>query len=570
MPTIEDLGKKVKARYPGQYDDLADSEVGKRVKAKHPGAYDDFTESAASQPAPQHWSERLGLQNPIATGVVDAAEGAASGLASTVFQGGDMIRRGLGMERAIDKPEVQQAMSAPDSLMGKAGRLIEQGAEYAVPGGIAARATKGAGLLARMAGQGAASGTTALVQSGGSPAAAGMAVALGSGGTAVGPAFSAIAQKIGKVNPTEAMVKAIKPTATNGRFLSDLDRAMPEIKATEQELGKPIQSVRDLLEATRAAKDRVWSQYEQIAGPQAQRGVDGTPIADAILRSIPAKVRLESPQKVAEMVSLADKYRQTFTVQQLETLLQETNAELQGFHAKYPAMQRAALKSNPETAHTVAQADTIRDVIYKALDSAGEGAAPAELKRRYGALLNLENESLRRVNVAERQAPESLAQQLTKSEMAGKFAKAGLKAARLDIPGAMLDAGEAVAGARYANYLRQLNSTDSLVERAFAQYSKTPQPVPYVPFVPRALLESGSIRMPGAPDPSGVWAVPAQFAEREPITNPSRLLPAPSRPPIVTPPPADPSGAVIVDAARGIARDPKTGRMFRYYTSAPK
>jgi hypothetical protein len=46
MPqTIIDLGKKVKAKYPGQYDDLPDAEVGTRVKAKYPGAYDDFSDA---------------------------------------------------------------------------------------------------------------------------------------------------------------------------------------------------------------------------------------------------------------------------------------------------------------------------------------------------------------------------------------------------------------------------------------------------------------------------------------------------------------------------------------------
>lgn len=49
MATIEDLGRKVKAKYPGQYDDLPDMEVGRRVKAKFPGAYDDFTDAPAEK-----------------------------------------------------------------------------------------------------------------------------------------------------------------------------------------------------------------------------------------------------------------------------------------------------------------------------------------------------------------------------------------------------------------------------------------------------------------------------------------------------------------------------------------
>lgn len=61
MPTINDLGQKVKAKYPGVYDDLSDAEVGSKVKAKFPGAYDDFTDAPGSpEPAPSRWSQKLG------------------------------------------------------------------------------------------------------------------------------------------------------------------------------------------------------------------------------------------------------------------------------------------------------------------------------------------------------------------------------------------------------------------------------------------------------------------------------------------------------------------------------
>jgi hypothetical protein len=44
MPTIYDLGQKVKAKYPGVYDDMSDDAVGRAVKTKFPGQYDDFVE----------------------------------------------------------------------------------------------------------------------------------------------------------------------------------------------------------------------------------------------------------------------------------------------------------------------------------------------------------------------------------------------------------------------------------------------------------------------------------------------------------------------------------------------
>jgi hypothetical protein len=47
MATVSDLGAKVKAKYPGQYDDLSDEDVGRKVRARFPGQYDDFEDAPA-------------------------------------------------------------------------------------------------------------------------------------------------------------------------------------------------------------------------------------------------------------------------------------------------------------------------------------------------------------------------------------------------------------------------------------------------------------------------------------------------------------------------------------------
>jgi hypothetical protein len=44
MATTADLGRQVKAKYPGAYDDMPDEALGASVKAKYPGAYDDFAD----------------------------------------------------------------------------------------------------------------------------------------------------------------------------------------------------------------------------------------------------------------------------------------------------------------------------------------------------------------------------------------------------------------------------------------------------------------------------------------------------------------------------------------------
>jgi len=48
-----DLGKKVKAKYPGQYDDLSDDAVGQKVASKYPGQYDDIVGQQPASTAPE-------------------------------------------------------------------------------------------------------------------------------------------------------------------------------------------------------------------------------------------------------------------------------------------------------------------------------------------------------------------------------------------------------------------------------------------------------------------------------------------------------------------------------------
>jgi hypothetical protein len=76
--TINDLGRLVKSKYPGQYDDLNDDELGRKIKAKFPGSYDDFSDVSTLSKSisdSRSWSEKLNLKNPIAQGATDFSEG---------------------------------------------------------------------------------------------------------------------------------------------------------------------------------------------------------------------------------------------------------------------------------------------------------------------------------------------------------------------------------------------------------------------------------------------------------------------------------------------------------------
>lgn len=146
---------------------------------------------------PRSWADKMGLPTGWAgfpRVVVDAAEGATSGLASTVFHTGDLIRRGLGMQRIIDRPDVQVEMTPPNTLAGKLGKVAEQVGEFALPMSAAADITKGASLATRALAEGATSGGVSALQTGGDPTATALSAATGAAGPVVGQAVKSGAQ----------------------------------------------------------------------------------------------------------------------------------------------------------------------------------------------------------------------------------------------------------------------------------------------------------------------------------------------------------------------------------------
>lgn len=393
----------------------------------------------------------------------------------------------------------------------------------------------------------------------------------------------------GEPDSVTLMSKALKPTAPNLKFARDAHTALPEIKASEAAIGRPIATAEDMLEATLDAKKRVWAQREAITGNQGQRGISLEPVAEAIEKTITPRMKLHEPAKVEAIQAIADRYRgRTFTIQEAEELLKGANAELDSYYAKNPAAQRVARDANPDTAALNAEAGVLRDRIYNSLDEAGGGEGPRTLARRYGALMNMERELYRRINVANRQAPVSLGEQFGTIQAMGKL---GVGLATKN----PLSVLEAFAMREAAKQMKELNTTNSLIERTFRNYTQKPVPVTVPPFQPKALLGPGPIVTPPPADPSGITVttgpplkpriagqLPAPPLVTPPPADPSGITVTTGpplkptlkglleRPPLVTPPPADLSGIEIIDAARGIARDPKTGRFFVYFTSGPR
>lgn len=277
-------------------------------------------------------------------------------------------------------------------------------------------------------------------------------------------------------DPVIAMTQALKPYAKNSQWDAAIKSGLPEIKASEAELGRPIANVDDMLEATKIAKKRLRTQYDAILGPKADSTVDGSPIAAAIEKSISPKVRFENPEHTASLTALADKYRTAFTIQELDDFMHSYNAELESYYSKYPAAKRTATAGNPDTAALEAGGRATRELLYKALDDPSHGVSARDINQRYGKLINIEKELYRRKNVNARQAPESLTEQIGKVGAAFKAGKGAVRVLTGDLGGAS-DIASAVAGRKMAQILKERNSTDYLIQKTFENFKQVPIPV---------------------------------------------------------------------------------------------
>jgi hypothetical protein len=60
MPTTSDLGRAIKTKYPGQYDDLDDGALGRAMQQKFQGQYDDFVDAPSPAKAPTPYGLQQG------------------------------------------------------------------------------------------------------------------------------------------------------------------------------------------------------------------------------------------------------------------------------------------------------------------------------------------------------------------------------------------------------------------------------------------------------------------------------------------------------------------------------
>ncbi len=183
----ETLAQKIKAKYPGQYDDLPDAELEAKITAKFPGVYDDIPKTAASG-APPAAAAPAAPERTWGDTAADLAIGAVKGAGNTVYGLGKVVHDYTPIGRISDaiQPGAFEDANKPPELTPtnaaqRVGQGVEQVGEFFLPTGAA-------GKVGKVAEVGKA-GLLTLAQ-GGSPTSAGVSAGLTAAFPVVGSAVS--------------------------------------------------------------------------------------------------------------------------------------------------------------------------------------------------------------------------------------------------------------------------------------------------------------------------------------------------------------------------------------------
>lgn len=308
MPTVEDLGRKVKAKYPGAYDDLPDADVGVRVKGKYPGAYDDFTDIQKQSPT-------AGPLDSIAKAPVvamDTLRGAGKGALQSLSGVASVMSRVPGLGYMKPPPNLDTEARTPGEAVGK---TVEQAAEFLIPGGAinrgaqairtaitGVRAAPVLNVAGRAALEAGGAGLVRAAQTGGDPVET--AKAAGTAGAVSGAlgAVTAAAPAL-KESAKRSYSRVLGATKERNKHLSD--KAIPELiergvmagtrkglkakaDATVADVGKQLGEAHAALPPSMSLPmEKVTGQIDDAAAAKFKiRDVNSSPIADSALRTV--------------------------------------------------------------------------------------------------------------------------------------------------------------------------------------------------------------------------------------------------------------------------------------------
>lgn len=430
MPqTLAQFGQSVKAKHP-EYADMADEDVANKVIAKYPQYQDMVAPSGtdSQKGALSSFADSSGLSGLVGAIAhpIDAVKGIPGAISAAYHNSADNIsqgvedykksglsettRRDFGRAVPIVGPALAEAQSQHDAgnNAGMAGTLAGTVAGFAAP--------QAAGKVLGAAGKGVG---------------AGLKIA-----SADAPSLSLAATRaLTTGTPGELLQSALKPGVKYGAGVGDsLEKALPDVLAANPSM----KGVSGFASAADTAKDASFEPYNNLiapyrslesgmAGPVRPSRIDGTPIADAQLKSIPTMDRIEKPGTrsfpdangvltggiVNDTAGKAAPYRTGFDVPTLDAVRGDANAKLNAFYNKAGGDQHAAL-SNPETARVKAVGDTARSILYPKLetDASLPSGTIADMQGKYGLLSDVSDIANKREPVFARHDPVTLSQKI--------------------------------------------------------------------------------------------------------------------------------------------------------------
>ncbi len=371
-------------------------------------------------------------------------------------------------------------------------------------------------------------------------------------------------------DPEGAWTSALRPGTNIPTWQQSVKIAPDLIKDAESEFGRPIESVHDLLPqigadggiegpgAIQIAKGKLNYAKDQIYKNSGSQGimVDGNKIADAKIASISQRQRLLDPEGVKEEIdNINSTYRKPWSVSDAEALKQGAQAENNTLYAKGGPNAKALLKADPKVASLNAESKAWGDAINDTFDNnkvlPQDQGKLQQINKQWGALNDFEKAAWSRKNVLDRQAVETLPQQLTKVQSigtavtgAGKVAAGvvglpfthGLSAAYA--ADGLGDMFKAVAGSKFMDHIKEATGTNGLIKRVVAQHDLSGfDPVTVSPSTPQAVAGQGLLGpASGQFEPSSSSVLGSKMGDVtdtipsvNPLTGKTEYIPNPSK-----------------------------------------
>lgn len=467
--TIDELGRRYKANNPG-YDAIPDDEMGASVLEMHPqyrnviedkrvdvASYGPQAETKKKPNLAYRAAAAIGetLVKPIASLPIQLPQALASGIAGAV--GRQDLAQSINVPRQVPILGTVKPLSAVPGTPGaspgeQAAQALNLGASLAP---VSKTILGGVGIGAATGG---ASGVAGALERGAKPS---EAVVEGGVGAAIGGTLGAALPVLGalksKISPsiTQGLTQAIMPGKTNRTFQKDLTVAVSEL-APE---AKSITGLPQLSSALKNAKTRIWSEVaSRLKGKEAQGVQVGLKEAADEIRKMAASpsMRLDQAAKDRLLAKASAIESQSFSAVDAEDVIEVINAKAKAYFKKNSIDRASAVRADPDLAADLAIADSLRDGLEAKLTGL------SDLKKRYGAIVNVLKAVEDRIPIASQAKEFGLAEQVSVGRTLGSAAADLFTQGPGAAAGRLLDLGGTMA-------IKELEKADSRVAAAFSK-----------------------------------------------------------------------------------------------------